>query len=338
MKKTLLLALATALTAAPAMALDFNGEAFVTFKDSSSNTDVKNAGTDVERLRLFLSHKFDDKWSFKGRISLAADTTGAKLTIPEAHFLGSSILMQDDTIKFGAQDYPANGFESAYAPRWITKTMMDNEGFVGGTITPSGFSYGMKFGAVKVTLFTLSGEAGEVTDSDDNNKVNGFAVGYKINDMFNVWLNQSTSNATGTISSKVPVATFNTKSTTLSNVGVGYNSEMVDASLSYSQSAYTVETGSAPKAKTVMGLTTMFKKIAGSKYNLYAHYWTGYDKYEDTSEDTASKYLIGPNFELADKLNMGVFYGATMYQSAYKDANPTLKDPTEISVKLAAKF
>ncbi len=89
----------------------------------------------------------------------------------------------------------------------------------------------------------------------------------------------------------------------------------------------------------VMGLNGLFKKIAGSATNLYVHYWAGYDSYADTGEDTQSKMMIGPTWNLADnKINLGAFYEMETLQGDYKTATAGAKDPSTMYVKMAAKF
>ena len=350
MKKTLLLVLATALTAAPAMALDVNGEAFISWKNNS-NTGVNNApsvtgneftGTDVDRFRVFLSHKFDDTWAFKGRFSMAQGTTGLSFTIPEAMFVGSGLFMAGDTFKMGVQEMPISTAEGQFGWRWITKTFGDIEGFtntatttVGATTTPGGISYGMKFGSAGVTLFTAEAEVAEQTGSNDNTKTNGVYVDYKINDQAKVWAQSSTQLETGVA---------NNKSITVMGLGASYSMDMVDAMFNYYTQTFTQVDGAAEvKANKAMGLAANWKKLGGSQYNLYTSYTAGYDAYADagggTAEKFSSKMKIGPNWALADgKLNMGVFYDMETFNSDYKTATPNDKEGNILTVQLAAKF
>lgn len=336
MKKMLLLVLATALTAAPALAaIDMNAEVFVTHK-IGLNEGAQTEGTDVDRFRIFLSNKFNDQWAFKGRFEFRADGTN-KAWIPEAHFVGTSVLMADDTIKFGIQDNPAFSMENGMGNRWITKSLIDDEGFsVAGT--QSGVSYGMKFNALGVTLFSLSAEDGANVDSNDTTKLNGAMIAYGFTDEITAYVQQASTNVE-TAGTSVGVALGTVKSSAITSAGVNYKSELLDAGFNYHTAAYTVETGTAPKNNTAMGVNGLFKKIGGTATNLYAHYWTGFDKYEDTGEATSAKAMVGPTWNLADnKINFGVFYQMESYQSAYKDANPSLKEPTAAYVKFAAKF
>gem|GEM_PF-5234733 len=329
MKKKLVLILAAVLTSSNALAIDWNAEAFVTYKDSTSNADVKNAGTDLERLRVFLAHKFDENWLFKGRFEFKAEATApSKVYLPEAHFAGSNIIMEGDKVKFGIQELPAVTMEHAAGNRWISKQLMDAEGFAGVSSTQSGISYGMKLASVNFTFFTLSGEKGDEIDTNDNNKLNGAMIDYKFNDSVTVWIQQTTYNLLAGL----------VKSTAVTTLGLSYVSEVYDAGLNYHQAAYSVETGTAPKNDTVMGVNGTLKKIGGTELNLYAQFSAGYDKYADTLEDTASKYLFGPTWALAEKLNMGIFYEAEQYQVDYKTANPNVKEPAALLVKMAAKF
>lgn len=332
MKKTLLLALATALTAAPAMALDVNGEAFISWKNNSNTqydptADKETSGTDVDRFRVFISHKFDDTWSFKGKFDVAA---GAVKT-PEAHFVGSSLFMAGDSFKMGVQEMPITTAEGMFGWRWITKSFGDREGFTNNsTTTPGGISYGMKFGGAGVTLFTTEAEAAENAGSDDNTKTNGVYVDYKISDEAKVWVQNSTQLETGVT---------NNKSITVLGAGASYSIDMVDAMFNYYKTTYTQVDGAAEKkADSAMGLAANFKKIAGTKYNFYASYTTGYDSYTDTTEKFSSKMKFGPNWALADKLNAGVFYESETFNSDYKTAKPNDKEGNIMSVALAAKF
>lgn len=346
MKRTLLLVLATALTAAPALAaIEMNAEAFVTHKSTLagfSETGAKTAGTDLERFRIFVSNKFNDQWSFKGRFEFRSGTGLAY--IPEAHFVGTGILMANDTMKFGIQDNPVFTMESALGTRWISKSVIDAEGFVATAGTQSGGSYRMAFNALGLTLFALSAEDGAAVDSDDNQKLNGAMVEYKFNDAVTAWIQSANTNQGVVANSVAGVvgAVPTAKGTAITSVGVNYKSEMVDAGFNYHAAAYTVETGTAPKSNTVMALTGVFKKVGGSSTNIYAHYWAGYDAYDATAgnfEDTQSKMMIGPTWTLAEgKINLGAFYEMETLQGDFKTANPTVKEPSAAYVKLAAKF
>lgn len=334
MKKMLLLVLASALTAAPALAaIDMNAEVFITHKatlQGVTDTAVKNEGTDVERFRIFLSNKFNDQWAFKGRFEFKA---GAAPTIPEAHLVGTGVLMTNDWLKVGIQDNPVFTMENGMGNRWITKSVVDSEGFAVASIQ-SGFSYGMKFNALGVTLFTLSAESGDNLDTDDNNKLNGAMVDYKINDAMTVYVQSASTNM-----GAAGVAAAAAKSTTIMSAGLSYKSDMVNAGFNYHTASYTVETGVAPKNQMVMGVNGLFKKIAGTSTNLYAHYLTGYDKYADTLEDTQSKMMIGPTWAAADgKIDWGVFYEMETLQGEYKTAVAGSKDPSAAYLKFAAKF
>lgn len=333
MKKTLLLVLASALTAAPALAaVEMGAEAYITHK-ANLTEGAQNEGTDVDRFRIFVSNKFNDQWSFKGRFEFRADGFN-KAYIPEAHFLGTGILMADDTLRFGIQDNPAFTIEASMGNRWITRPLVDAESFAISALQ-SGTSYAMKFAGATLTLFSLSGEAAENVDTTDNIKLNGAMIDYKFNDAVTAWVQHATQNEATANLTPVTAA----KSTAVISAGVNYKSEMVDGSFNYHQATYTVETGTAPKSNTAMGLNGLFKNLAGSSTNLYAHYWAGFDKFEDTGEDTASKLMVGPAWKMADKkIDFGVFYEMETFQSAYKDANPAAKNPSAAYLKLAAKF
>ena len=343
MKKTLLLVLATALTAAPALAaIEMNAEAFVTHKSvlqGLTETAPKTEGTDVDRFRIIVSNKFNDQWAFKGRFEFKADGAN-KVYIPEAHFVGTGVLMATDTLKMGIQDNPAYAMENSTGNRWITKPLSDDEGFAVAS-TQSGVSYGMKFNALGVTLFSLSAEDGARVDTDDNAKLNGAMIDYKFNDAVTAWIQSATVSQHEIPTPVLPVgvALSTARSTAIMSAGVNYKSDMFDAGFGYHTATYTVETGTAPKNNMVMGINGTAKKVAGSDTNIYAHFWTGYDSYNDTLEETQSKMMIGPTWTLAEgKVNMGVFYQMETFQGDYKTANPTAKEPSNLYVKLAAKF
>lgn len=348
MKRTLLIALATALTAAPALALDVNGEAYISWKNNN-NTDASNAadegtaGTDVDRFRIVLSHKFDDTWSFKGRFNMAQGTgltSGISLTIPEAMFVGSSLFMAGDSFKMGVQEMPITTAEGQFGWRWITKTFGDTEGFTNnGTTTPGGLSYGMKMGSVGLTVFTTEAETtAENIGSNDNTETNGVYVDFKINDQAKVWVQ----NSVRFDRDAAPLVTNNDQTTVL-GAGASYSNDMVDAMFNYYTQTYKQVSGAAEvKANSAMGLAANWKKLGGTKYNLYTSYTTGYDKHADagggTAEKFSSKMKIGPNWALADKLNMGVFYDMETFQGDYKTATPNDKEGNILTVQLAAKF
>jgi len=329
---------------APVLAVDLNAEVFITHKASSNTADVKNEGTDLERFRVILAHKFDDNWAFKGRFEFKAGTADADATkntknlvyIPEAQFVGSSILTDGDTVKFGIIENFVVTAESAMGNRWISKTLMDDEGFVINSSTQSGASYALKFNAVNVTLFSLSGQSGDELDSNDNNKLNGVMLDSKFGETITAWLQHASYNTAPSASSAIAAA--GAKNITVISAGTMYSAEAMNLSFNYHQASYSVETGTAPKSNTVMGVNGLFKKLMGPA-NLYFHYWTGFDKYLDTGEATSAKMMIGPTWNLADnKINLGVFYQAESYQSDYKDANAALKEPSAMYVKMAARF
>ncbi len=347
MKKTLLLVLATALTAAPALAaVEVTGEAFVTHKTTLmglTETAAKNAGMDIDRFRIFLSNKFNDQWSFKGAIEVKSDGASS-VTIPEVYFLGTTLFMEKDSLRIGASLSSAYTFDSM-GSRWITRSLMDEEGFMVAAIS-TGTTYKMGFGPLNVSLFSLSAESSNRADTDDNTKMNGALVDYKINDQFLVWA-QGATVTPETVGTTVGAALGAAKSTALTSVGLNYRTEMVDAGFSYHTAAYTVESGALSlTTNSAMGVMAKFKKVAGSNVNLYAHYWTGYDKYAAATstsaanaEDTESKMMIGPIFGLAEgKIDLGIFYQMETFQGDYKTAVPTAKEPSAAYVKLAAKF
>lgn len=342
MKRTLLLVLASALTAAPALAaIDMNAEVFVTHKvvlQGTTETAPKTEGTDVERFRIFLANKFNDQWSFKGRFEFKAAAVGPATSIPEAYFMGTGLLMATDNLKMGIQDNPASTMEYAQGNRWITSPLVDAEGF-SVSAQQSGVSYGAKFNALGVTLFTLSSESQNNLDTDDNQKFNGAMIDYKFNDAVTAWVQSGTVSQQEATPVTTGVALSTVKTTSVMTAGVNYKSDMFDAGFNYHTAAYTVETGTAPKNNMAMGINGTAKKIAGSNTNIYAHFWTGYDSFADTGENTQAKMMIGPTWTLAEgKINMGVFYESESYQGDFKTANPTAKEPSNLYVKLAAKF
>ncbi|MEK6628370.1 MAG: hypothetical protein AABY53_07070 [Bdellovibrionota bacterium] len=341
MKTTILSVLTSLLIAVPAYAIDMNAEVFVTHKVTLTDGAQKE-GTDVERFRIFISNKFDDQWTFKGRFEFKAGTADADATkntksvavIPEAHFVGTSVLMDGDTLKFGIIENGIVTAESAMGTRWISKTLADDEAFAANSSIQSGASYAIKFANFGVNFFSLSGESGDSVDTDDNNKLNGAMLDYQVNESTKVWLQNSILNE-GTVG----VAAAAAKSTNILSVGVLYRIEDMDLNLNYHQAAYAVEAGIAPKNNTVIGINGVFKKVGGSSTNVYAHYWTGFDKFADTGEATSAKAMIGPTWNLADnKINLGLFYQAETFQDDYKTANPTVKEPSAMYVKIAAKF
>ena len=343
MKRTLLLVLATALTAGPALAqVTVTGEVFLSHKVILQNTELtaattpKTEGTDLDRFRISVANKFNDQWSFRGTFEGRADGTNV-LRIPLASFIGTGILMDKDTLTIGIQVPNAFNLDSM-GNRWITAPFIDDEGFLINSL-PSGLSYKMVFNALSVTLSSLSAESGTNLDSNDNIKMTGALIDYKINDAFLVWVSGTGVNGVETVGTNAGVALSGTKSTVVTTAGLNYKSEMVDAAFTYASAAYTVETGTAPKNNLGMGLNGTFKKLGGSSTNLYVDYRFGYDSYADTLEDTQSKMMIGPTWGLADgKMNLGVFYQMETFQGDYKTAFPLAKDPSNLFVKLAAKF
>lgn len=342
MKKMLLLVLATVIATVPALAaIDMNAEVFVTHKVVLTDGAQKE-GTDLDRFRFYVTNKFDDQWTFKGRFEFRAGVASADATvntknavyIPEAQFVGTSVLMDGDTLRFGIIENFAVTAEHAMGNRWITKTLADDEGFMINSIYQAGAAYAIKLAGLGINMFTLSAESGDSVDSDDNTKLNGVMLDYKFGDTTTVWLQHASVNE-GTLG----VAAAAAKSTAIISAGAMYRVESMDLSFNYHQASYSVEAGVAPKSNTAMGVNGLFKKIGGTSTNLFAHYWTGFDKFADTGEATSAKMMFGPTWNLADnKINLGLFHQSETFQADYKTANPTVKEPSAVYVKLAAKF
>lgn len=343
MKRMLLLVLATALTAGPALAaVEITGEAFVNHKAILQNTELsaattpKTQGTDADRFRIFVNNKFNDQWSFRGAFEGKADGN-EQFSLPAVNFIGTGIFMERDTIVYGIQT-PSQFTLDGMGNRWITRPFVDEEGFlIAGT--QSGLSYKMGFNALSISVNSFSAESANNVDSNDNTKMTGAVLEYKFNDSFNLWLSGQGINGVETAGTSVGVALTGTKSTTVTMAGLNYRSDMFDAGFTYASAAYTVETGTAPKNNMGMSLTGTVKNIAGSGTNLYVDFRGGFDKYADTGENTETKVLVGPTWKFADnKINLGVFYQMETFQADYKTANPTAKDPSYAHVKMSARF
>lgn len=334
--------------ASPVYAIDFGADLFLTHKSVTDTSGNKTEGTEVDRFRINMSHQFNSEWSFKGKFEFkagandsttpadASKNTKGLVYIKQAEFIGSGIFRVDDSFSMGVMYVPYTLTSQALGNRWITKSLSDFEGF-GVASGQAGMSYTMKFDAFKINFFTLAAETGDNTDSDDNDKFNGAYFEYAVNKSILLYGQVATYNK-ATVGTHSVAA--NAKSTNIINSGINYKSDFVDAQFNYETANYTADTGgTADKPNMVMGANAGFKKVGGSTVNLFVQYWTGYDRFADTGEETESKYLVGPYWYLAgDILKMGIFYESEQFQADYKTANPAKVEPNTTYLKMAAKF
>lgn len=296
------------------------------------NDSTSDNGFDVDRLRLFLFHTFDEKWVFRSEVDFFAesdspDTQSDMPIIRVAGVFGKNVLTSGDWLGIGAQAHPVLAFTyPTLGTRWISVAAGHGTFFVPFS---AGVSYRQQWleGLLSLQLFASSHESASITDQDDSE--GEYATFLKLKPLeglkFLTGFSVTTPGTPGANSFQTLSLLMTYKVPSLRLALEYYSKQEVLSSSAEASGA--VE----PEADTVCGLTTQWSPW--NEVGLFARYFSCYDE-EDANQ---GQLLVGPTTTIGEeKINVGVFYEL----KTFKATSTVSKQDSEsaVYVKLGSRF